>query len=70
MIVVKGLKFTMDYSPTLEGEVHAVKDDIVEVILIPSDGNAWWVRWSLMDMERKFKEGIYREMKPEIRIGI
>lgn len=69
-MIAKGLKFNMAYSPTLEGEVHAVNGNVVDVILTPSDGNAWWVRWDLLTMKGKFKEGIYKEKEKEIRLGI
>jgi hypothetical protein len=69
-MIAKGIKFTMAYSPSMEAEVYAMNGDHVDVIMIPSDGNSWRVRWSLLDMRTKFKQGVYKIKEKEISVGI
>jgi hypothetical protein len=69
-MITKGVKLSMSYSPTLEAEVHAINKDVVDIILWPSDGNAWWVKWSLKDIEAKVKSGMYKIKDKEISFGI
>lgn len=66
MNITKGLKFKMLYSPSMEAEISVIRKDAneVDVIMTPSDGNAFMTTWPLDETENKFSRGIYKVDKP------
>jgi hypothetical protein len=72
MAIKKGMKFTMLYSPSFEAEIDRIRKDEneVDVIMIPSDGNAFMTTWPLDETDNKFARGIYKIKEKEISFGI
>ena len=71
-MIKKGLKFKLLYSPSFEAEISVIRKDEneVDVIMIPSDGNAFMDTWPLDETENKFSRGIYKAKEKEISFGI
>ena len=72
MEIKKGLKFNMLYSPSFTAEVSDIRkdDNEIDVIMIPSDGNAFMTTWPLDETDNKFSRGIYKVKEKEISFGI
>lgn len=62
--IVKGLKFTSQHFH-MTAEISAVRETQVDVILTPSDGNAWEEKgWDKAFMITCFEKGAYKITEP------